>query len=333
MNEKPIYKDSRFLTGFVLILLSSFVFYMPEWLPQKSRDDFFGFFFVNYAIAVIYLIMLWGRGISILKWKFMRQSVLYYIPLLILLLISAYALNRQMNVFQVSVEWLSVLLVIQCINLLLFIIYDKLPKWFRFLMFFVLGIGLTLFCYLAIYVAPLYVISIIAFIFLGISGHSFVPLFLVIVIIALYRKFSRTERHVIYPFAAGSIVPLLAGIVFATQWNNVTKIIDKEYTQSLINESDLPAWVRISQKLPKNSVTEKVLKAGMVYSIHNADGNFFWSTPGGALNEEKKHDPLVVFASLFNYNSELNEDEKINILESVYDSRHNAQERLWSGEN
>ncbi|RYD77365.1 MAG: XrtN system VIT domain-containing protein [Sphingobacteriales bacterium] len=332
-ENKPIYKDGLFITGIILISISAFIFYLPEILPQQERQNFFSFFFINYAIAVFYLIVLWGRGVAKLKWRFMLQSITWYIPAIILLLISAYALNREINVFQVSVDWLNALLVIQCTNLLLFSIYDKLPKWFRMVMFFILGAGLVLFCYLAVYVAPLYAIGLVAFIFLGISGHAFVPLLFVISILILFRKFSRNQRNIILPFVAGIILPFITGIYFAIQWNNITNIIDKEYTQSLINENDLPAWVRISQRLPKNSVTEKVLKAGMIYTIHENDGNFFWSPPNRSFDEQKKHDPLVVFASLFNYNSELNETEKIKILESVYDSRHQAQERLWSGEN
>ncbi len=335
-NTEPVYKKGLFQAGIVFTAVSALLYYMPQLLPKSDEQNLFSFFFIHYGIAVFYLVVLWGQGVARLRWRFMRQSIIWYLPAIILLLISAYALNREVSVFHLSVNWLSVLLVLQCINLLLFSIYHMLQKWLKLLMFFMLGIGLVLFTYLAVYVAPLYTISAMAFIFLGISGHSFVPLLFVISIVILFRKFSAGSKALKFAFMAGIIIPFAAGIYFAVQWSRITNIIDKEYTRSLLNETDLPAWVRISQRLPKNTVTEKVLKADMIYTVHKGVDNLFrgWDSPGRArFNEEKKHDPLVVFASLFNHNSELDEKEKIKILESTYDSRHQAQERLWSGEN
>jgi hypothetical protein len=55
--------------------------------------------------------------------------------------------------------------------------------------------------------------------------------------------------------------------------------------------------------------------------------------PSRNFDEEKKHDPLVVIATLFVGEVNLNEEHRIKLLETMYDSRHQAQERLWDGDD
>jgi XrtN system VIT domain protein len=50
-------------------------------------------------------------------------------------------------------------------------------------------------------------------------------------------------------------------------------------------------------------------------------------------DQQQLHDPLVVLATLFSDNVLVPEDDRIKILESQYNARHEALERLWSGEN
>jgi XrtN system VIT domain protein len=71
-----------------------------------------------------------------------------------------------------------------------------------------------------------------------------------------------------------------------------------------------------------------------VYSVpaDNSDFSLF-RVPGRNFGEERKHDPLVMISSFFAGKSNLSFDQRISILESMFDSRHQAQDRLWSGKD
>ncbi|HEX3006459.1 MAG TPA: XrtN system VIT domain-containing protein, partial [Bacteroidales bacterium] len=58
-----------------------------------------------------------------------------------------------------------------------------------------------------------------------------------------------------------------------------------------------------------------------------------FDVPGRNFDEVHKHDPLVVTATTLYGRPQLPADDRIKVLEAMYDSRHHAQERLWSGEN
>src|SRR5690606_24552700 len=117
-NEKL--KDPVYLTGLVLVAVS-FLFYMvPLIYPSSVSTASGGLFLVNFSITAIYLILLFVRGM--IK---RRSGKLHHIILfLILFLISAYSLNREMAVFEQSVPWFAVLLILICINYILFIFFE-----------------------------------------------------------------------------------------------------------------------------------------------------------------------------------------------------------------
>jgi XrtN system VIT domain protein len=90
----------------------------------------------------------------------------------------------------------------------------------------------------------------------------------------------------------------------------------------------------MAQTMPKNSLSEKLMKAGLVYTA--APDELEWgifNTPSLRYNEARKHDPLVMIATFFCGNPRNNIKDRISILEAMYDSRHHAQERLWNGED
>ena len=71
----------------------------------------------------------------------------------------------------------------------------------------------------------------------------------------------------------------------------------------------------------------------MVYSSPNFFGNVsLFSMPSKSYVETKVHDPLIVIASYLAEKPNLTRDEKINILEVLFNARHKAQDRLWNGE-
>lgn len=121
-EEKVQQTNPPILVGLGLIALSTAIFLMPQFSPMRP-DSMFGFFFFHYAIAIIYLVYLLARSVAKYRWRFARQSVVAYTPFLVLSLISAFALNRELPVFQESTSWLSVFLVIQCVALLSFFFF------------------------------------------------------------------------------------------------------------------------------------------------------------------------------------------------------------------
>ncbi|HET7898492.1 MAG TPA: XrtN system VIT domain-containing protein, partial [Flavisolibacter sp.] len=81
-------------------------------------------------------------------------------------------------------------------------------------------------------------------------------------------------------------------------------------------------------------ITEKILKTNLVYKIPDWNDFFLFNLPTRNFGDEQQvHDPRVVLATLFAGPILLPEDDRIKILESQYNARHQALERLWTGEN
>jgi XrtN system VIT domain protein len=321
--------------GIAMVLLSALVFTIPMAVNSIDDSTYFAFACLHHAFASLYLLAVLIRGISKHKWRFAKEQIQLYIPYLVMLLISAYALNRAIPVFALSTGWLSLYLVLQGCTLLGYVLYEYLPKPLQHGLHFLTGSGFVLFAYLAVYVAPMYGISVIALLFFGLSIHSFAPLLWLTGQLLLLRKYYKTDKSTLAYFTAGLFVSVAAAAMFTLYWVHIHQTINKEYSNNLLDEEDLPAWVRVSQQLPHHWITEKALKSPLVYSVANPQGDWFFSTRvmNRSFDEVSKHDPLIVFASLFTQHNLLSNKEKIKILETLYDGRHQAQERLWRGEH
>src|SRR5438105_2886743 len=145
-------KDKLFITGLVLILGSLFFFCIPFLLPVSGNDNF-GLFIPNFAITVIYFIILLVSK----RLKHGREGLFPFFAFLVLFLISAYSLNREMEVFEKAVPWFIVLQVLLCLNYLAFAFFETFPRWLQHCMMFLLGIAFVTFLYMSCYLAPLYV--------------------------------------------------------------------------------------------------------------------------------------------------------------------------------
>ncbi|NCD71150.1 XrtN system VIT domain-containing protein [Mucilaginibacter agri] len=318
------------LTGFLLIIVSVIVFAIAD---QYSRQTSSGSFFVNYAMSAGYLIALGINGIINRKWRFARERTPNIVVLLVLWFISAFALNREMNVFDSSVTWLSVWIVLSGIALMVASFYEVLPKALNRIIFFLLGSAFTLFTYYAIYLLPLYALSIVGIIAIGVSLHTYVPLCLAIMTIVLVTSASRQYKSLLYPAICGATLPLVVCACFLVAWGTTNKKINTLVNQNVLNEAKLPAWVAVSQQIENSFWTERILKTGLVYT-EVSNKNFFWGgMPSQSFDEPKQHDPLVVIATLLFKEPNLGDNERIKILRSMYNARHQAQERLWSGDN
>ncbi|MDR0547774.1 MAG: XrtN system VIT domain-containing protein, partial [Dysgonamonadaceae bacterium] len=327
---QKLFPDRIYLTGIILTVFSTFIFNCASLTSNESV--LFATFCVNYLVSIVF----WGYLIILFCSKKWRKTVKtnHLFPALVLSLISAYALNRLMCVFEQSAGWFSVLLVTISVTLLALPFFHKMNKTSKIIVLFLTGIGFSVFLYLSFYLLPIYIISIpLAFGF-GVSLHTFVPLIFCICILIWMRR--NSIRKMIFAFVAGLVVAVSIAAGYSIKWNHTVHQINATYHNTFAEDNAvLPAWVRVAQRIEKNAQTNKILKINLVYKEFDTD-NWFWgfdNFAGNNYSEQKLHDPLVIIASLFSEPLSLNTGEKINILRSIYDSRHQAVERLWSGDD
>lgn len=320
-----IKQDRAWITGIALLLVSLFLFCFPTWapLPLFTAD---GYFFLNYGIAVIYLVILLAGN----RLRRGNNGLAHVFLLLILALISCYSLNRTLPIFEASATWWSILLVIGCLNYIPIFFFDRLPPILQNSICFIAGISLAAFLYLAGYLLPAYIIGGIAFLALGLSLHVFVPFLFVIYTLIFIRRAARTNRHIALFFFAGLFFAVAFTAQYAIRWHTHVHRMDHNRTAANAEAKNLPAWVAVAQDCSGSSIDETILKSGIVYTT-SSNRDFDWM-PRRLFNEQRKHDPLIVVASFFSGNSSLTDEERVKILECLYDSRHQAQRRLWNGD-
>ncbi|MBC5772880.1 XrtN system VIT domain-containing protein [Pontibacter sp. KCTC 32443] len=317
--------------GVGMIVISFLIFMFPEWGMAATDGAAFGIFWLNYSLAAVYFVIMLSQKVFSFKRPFQHLQYLYLY--LVLFIISCYSLNRQMSIFQDSVPWLEAFITLFCITLIIYSFQERLPKLMNQVLLFILGAGSILWVYYAIYLLPLYIISIFGILALGLALHTFVPLWVVISLgFGVYKAASKDQQY-LRSFLAGAAFPILFSVFFIWQWHNRNVQIDFSSNDFVIQENEtLPHWVRLSQQLPADFLTERIMKTDLVYQVPHNSFNI-WDIPGENFDEVKRHDPLVTLAVLFLGQPNLDRKEKIKILESMYDARHQAEARLWSGNN
>lgn len=330
MNTLKLLTTDKFIPiGWGVIALSSLVFCVPL-LTSVTPDQYLGFFAFHFGLTVVYHVVLWFNRSSQVE----EHRIHYRLIKLVLLLISAYSLNREMDVFAASPTWFSILLVLLCGSYLAGAFFQQVPKWTRHFLFVLYGIAFAVFAYLAIYLLPLYAISIPGLLVLGISLHTFVPLLFCIVTIFLTNRLAAGNNRYWISFTGGLLAVFLFCFAYVVVWDNKLHAINRQYSIAMVNDEDkLPLWVEVAQAVEHDAVTEKILKTNLVYKIPVWNDNFFMNLPTRNFGDEQQvHDPLVVLATLFSGRVLLPEEDRIKILESQYNAMHQALERLWSGE-
>jgi XrtN system VIT domain protein len=326
----PKTKDPVLLIGLAIIIISLTIFAAPLLFTPSMVSGRDGMFMLNYLATAAYLVILIVSG----RLRQGRNGLHPLMFFLVLFLISAYALNRNIGIFERSSTWFCVALVGICVNYLSFSIFAHLPNWLRMVLCIVAGFSFLVFVYLSVYLIPIYAISAALGIGLGISLHAFVPILFCIYTIVLIRRIGREKKIYKTAFISGIVMPLIFVVGYIINWNSNLRPINEGFRYGSITENDrLPSWIRTAQRMKKNSTSEKILKTDLVYAVPGKwEQDFFWRMP--SLNfEQKVHDPLVMISSFICGPVYLPEEKRIKILETLYDSRHQAQERLWSGEN
>jgi XrtN system VIT domain protein len=323
-------KNWPYWVGILLLLVSLFVFMAPEINFTKQNDNM-TLFFINYLLSFIYLVIIWAAGIIKIRDRIWLQNIEYILILLLMFLVSAYSLNREMEVFNDSTQWLQYFLVIQGALYISLYFKSVIPKAVQVLLFVLLGISYCMQAYLTIYLIPLYPIGIVGSFFMGITLHSFVPLLILIILTVYLFRNDNKINYLRISFFAGIVIAVIVTAVHTLNWVNISRSITHSGNMAELEENtELPKWVKVSQSIPDNMLTERFLKSGLVYAT--VPDQFSWDfMPSRNFGDTKEHDPLIVIASLFSKPPSLTREEQIKILETFYSARHQAQERLWSG--
>lgn len=326
-------EDSFRLSGMIFILISLAIFSIGACLLPND-DAQLTSFFICYCITATFTFAVLIRALGKYGWKIRKAKLEYTAIMLVFWLISAFAFNKEMSVFDNSTTWVSSYICLSAATVLIAIFQNDLNPVAKHILSFFLGASLVLFGYYAMYLLPLYIMGALAAIFLGLSAHVFAPLFLCIVILIYAHRLHKLTPGFKYAFGAGILVPLIILSGFLVQWINIQGKVITAQEQNSAGNNLLPDWVNIAQALPHSSMTEKFLKAGLVYTTPDKTSNWFWGDFGrNSFGEAHKHDPMVMISSLLAGKTDLTDENRIQILKTVFDSRHLAEERLWSGDD
>ncbi len=325
---KELFRDKQYGIGLILVSVSFLIYLLG--LNVKEEGEALGIFFVHFIFTAGYWLSVIISAIFFRKkYRFCRVF-----PALVLSLISAYALNRCMNIFDASPFWFSIVLATISAACLSLAFFKEMPRPLRLAVSAIVGAGMIVFLYLAVYLVPIYPISMAIFWVLGISLHGFVPLLFIVFISVWLYKFGTYDKKALLSTAAGAGFVIVSATVFTVRWAHTVNLINDTYRETFVeDDAAFPAWVRVAQRIPKNNVTNKALKVGLTYLLPDFDSNnFFNFNFPSRFTEPKIHDPFIVTACFFTDEPCLNDEEKIKILESIYDCRQQATERLWSDE-
>ncbi|UPK72645.1 XrtN system VIT domain-containing protein [Chitinophaga filiformis] len=323
------FKDKIYCTGLILLLITLIIYLIPN---QLSRQETLTWFFLNHTITVGYFLSLWFSG----RLRRGREGLHPFFLFLLMFLISAYALNRFFPVFEASATWFAVTIILCSLNYIAFAFIRVAPVPVRMVMFFLLGMSLCCYLYMTIYVLPVTVLGLLAFFFFGISLHALVPLLFFLYSIRLFRRSHARQRPYKLAFWSGIGITVLIVLVYTVLWRMNVVQMSREYNRWSHQMSDtyLPAWLHVAAHITPNPITEKALKAEMVYTTaNNWERNFLNFGSSFNWDETRKHDPLVMIASTLCGFSGMADEDRIHILKALYDSRYQAEERLWSGDD
>lgn len=337
--------DSIFSLGLLLLAISSVTFLVYELLsePGGSGNGNIAFIMVHYGLAVAFTLSLQFNGFLKVRDPHYADGRSTRWLGLLLWLISAYALNRELPVFQQSTAWLCWALVIVGAAMAVYAWKESLPVRAQQILYAVLAVGWWLFAYMAIYIAQLYLISVPMLIGLGLSAHTFVPLAFAIVLGKRLWQDAQQEEHLRLGIGIGFVIPALVIGFFLVGWiSDLSRIEQTQQESTTRKTSDLPDWVLIAQQLKSSHiwpsqiwfdwVTNRLLLSNRVYD----QGRFFdgngWGINGlTSLDDVRQHDPLVVIASQLFPADVLSSADQLSLLKVLSADRHSAEEKFWTG--
>lgn len=331
--KTSIFKDNTTLAGLIFLALSFIVFLTSVNIYEIDFDAFTGVFFVNYILVFIYFIVVLFTNKERAGAFFRFSNFTHNILLLQLFNLSAYSLNRTLPVFQVSANWVVWFLMLSNSLLVVHALWrNHRNTWFNHLLVMVSSVGVLFHLYESIYMLPLYLYGVLGFWFFGIPLHVFVPLLFVWAYCNVIRAFFKKSNQF---WGSGLVAVAIAFLTvgyMSVRFYHINFTINNafHYENMPHDDDDLPAWIKTSQWLKKDWITDRALKVGLTYSEFDDIFNSFGRI---RLNERVKHDPLVMLASAFSDGINIQNSDKIQILRTLYDTRHQTERKLWNGDN
>jgi len=323
--------DTQLIVGYALLLVSCCIYSLTEYFDPNSKGDLFSLFMLHYVLAVGYVFYLLVSGRFGIRKSFCAENIHYTVVLMNLFLVSAYALNRELVVFEDSVDWLCIYLILTAVVLLSFRYFTVLPKWVNRIQLVLMGSSIVFYIYLSFYIGEIYLYGSIGAIFFGIGAHAFVPMLFLITCLFLLKHSCKINSTQLAWLGVGGALNLITVSLFVLVWNHRVSVVSQLSNQSVLYpESELPVWAKVGQSVSSDWITLCILKEGLVYTTK--DRFIGRSFVDRNWEEARKHDPLVFIASFISTIS-LSQEDRIKILQSISDSRHQSNERLWSGDN
>lgn len=284
-------------------------------------------FFIHYGIAIFYWIILGvyfrRRAFGPFSTRMLRGHSL----LLILFNISAFSLNREMALFDESVDWLSYLIVIENISLILLTLLKSPSNNFGKVIAFLTPFFLLFHLHQFIALLPMFLIGLVGVLFLGIGMHLYVPIFYVLAWFQWFRKSTSLNKSIAY-MVPGCLIVFGSITAYTLFWQGMNKEISnlKVSVDAPLQNDALPLWVEVAKELNDSWLTESYLKGNFVYQKYES-----FSFGRSRLEEDRVHDPLVMIGMGLSDDSPLDERSRLKILKSIYDKRHGTVDRFWSG--
>lgn len=311
------------------LLLQFLIFIATGFIPEDS-DESFGFFLLHYAAVVCWFIALLFSG----RLKKGKDGLPLMIIWLLMFLVSAYALNREMSVFNQSAIWMQAVLTTSAVAMLALALRLHLPPWLQVTTIVFFTVGFWLMAYLALYLIPITGYGMIGTIALGIGLHTFVPALLLIYLGKLWQK-STTAKPILakVSFITTGIIGLFV-IIFCMRWHTVQHRIDNAYLNAKTSTtSSMPAWIGALQRVKQTSFYRTVLEQDLAYTTADiSNPSSFWSIPGSRWAKVKIHDPLIMIATFFNGTSIIDAENRMNMLQVMLGDRYASEAQLWSGD-
>lgn len=331
---RAAFDDATFSTGAILLLFSGGVFVAHDVISKTiaaREQDGLIWFGIHYVTAVIYgIIVLSMGGFAYLFRNDRRQQAAIWLSLLLWYL-SAFALNRQLAVFEQSVPWLRWIIVGSGALMVLHAWADKLPHWGQQVLYAGLTGACLLFVYQAAYVGSLYAVSIPGLLMLGISFHTFIPALLAFVVGRQLWVGTRQRTYLRPAVLTGLMLPVTLLIIFLFNWQRTVNRLEQTRVEAALRQtSDLPDWVQLAQQLKPGPLTDRILKVNLVY------GTSPWSRDFGnltAMSDVRLHDPLVVIAQNLFPVPAFSDEEQSKLLRTVSQQHYGTESKLWNGRN
>jgi XrtN system VIT domain protein len=322
--DKKTPYNGPYLLGLALQVISMAIYLLSE-NDETNGSPFSQSFFLNFAISVLYLFMLPIFKVSL---ESPRTPISYgcWINVVLLFTISAFALNKQMRVFAEFPQWLNIYTLLSLPLFLTFPYYSHLPAFLRSFIMLLSGASLVISVYTFFYLLPLFPLSVIALVALGISVHTFVPAFWLIILLYFIWVHAKETKQKVF-IAAGALVPLAILSVYLFKWRSLQDEIREVIAEQNVKLSNmLPDDIYLAQRLPSDVLTDEILVAPL-------KAQRFWND-GFGFNREgatKYHNPLATIAMGMFGEVKLSEESVVNILNIRKDQRHQNKEKLWSG--